>query len=32
MGLSLIGYEFLLWLDVHRPEVRLTDTWIAYPE
>jgi hypothetical protein len=29
LGVSLIGYAALLWLNAHRPKIKITDAWVA---
>jgi hypothetical protein len=29
LGVSLIGYAALLWLNAHRPKIKITDAWGA---
>jgi hypothetical protein len=29
LGFSLIGYAALLWLNAHRPKIKITDAWVA---
>ena len=29
LGVSLIGYAALLWLNAHRPKIKMTDAWVA---
>jgi hypothetical protein len=29
LGVSLIGYAALLWLNVSRPKIRISDAWVA---
>jgi hypothetical protein len=29
LGVSLIGYAVLLWLNAHRPKIKITEAWVA---
>ena len=29
LGVSLIGYAALLWLNAHRPKIKITEAWVA---
>jgi hypothetical protein len=29
LGVSLIGYAALLWLNTHRPKIKIIDAWVA---